>query len=106
MLFRSPAEFQIYHVISTLGSYLMAAGFFLTLFYLVQSMFRGVRAPANPWGGRSLEWQCSSPPPHDNFSKTPTVGDCYDFSAVEWDPRQGTYVVKGEGQPSPAHAHH
>jgi cytochrome c oxidase subunit 1 len=100
-----PAEFQIYHVISTLGSYLMAAGFFLTLYYLVQSLFRGERAPANPWGGRSLEWQCASPPPHDNFSKTPTVGDCYDFSTVEYDPKVGGYVVHGEGQPATRHAH-
>ncbi len=101
-----PDQFHIYHLISTIGSYIMAAGFFLTAFYLIHSMFRGAKAPANPWGGRSLEWQCSSPPPHDNFAKTPTVGDCYDFSAVEWDEKQGTYVVHGEGQPEPEHTHH
>jgi cytochrome c oxidase subunit 1 len=101
-----PAEFQIYHFISTMGSYLMAAGFFLTAFYLIHSLFRGAKAPANPWGGRSLEWQCASPPPHDNFAKTPTVGDCYDFSTVAWDEKKGTYVVHGEGQPGAGHAHH
>jgi cytochrome c oxidase subunit 1 len=84
-------EFQSYHVISTVGSYIMAAGFFLTLFYLLHSLFRGERAPANPWGGRSLEWQCTSPPPHDNFSETPTVGDCYDFSVLEWDEKEQGY---------------
>ncbi len=99
-------EFQIYHVISTIGSYILAIGFFLTAGYLIHSLFRGKKAPANPWGGRSLEWQCASPPPHDNFATTPTVGDCYDFSAVEWDEKQGTYVVHGEGQPSPVHSHH
>ncbi|MAD19880.1 MAG: cytochrome c oxidase subunit I [Planctomycetaceae bacterium] len=86
-------EFQIYHVISTIGSYIMAAGFFWTLFYLVQSLFSGAKAPANPWGGRSLEWQCTSPPPHDNFKTTPSVGDCYDFSVVEWDEEEGGYVI-------------
>ena len=86
-------EFQIYHVISTIGSYIMALGFFWTLFYLVQSLFSGAKAPANPWGGRSLEWQCSSPPPHDNFKTTPSVGDCYDFSVVKWDEEEGGYVV-------------
>lgn len=101
-----PPQFQIYHFISTMGSYIMAAGFFLTAFYLLHSLFKGKKAPANPWGGRSLEWQCSSPPPHDNFAKTPTVGDCYDFSAVEWDEKLGSYVVHGEGQTAPGHAHH
>jgi len=86
-------EFQIYHVISTIGSYIMAAGFFWTLFYLLQSLFSGAKAAANPWGGRSLEWQCTSPPPHDNFKTTPSVGDCYDFSVVKWDEEEGGYVV-------------
>jgi cytochrome c oxidase subunit 1 len=99
-------QFQIYHVISTIGSYIMAIGFFLTAYYLLESLVRGAKAPANPWGGRSLEWQCASPPPFNNFDKAPTVGDCYDFSAVEWDEAQGTYVVRGEGLPAPAHAHH
>jgi cytochrome c oxidase subunit 1 len=90
--------FHTYHVISTIGSYIMAIGFFLTLGYLLHSLFRGRRAPANPWGGKSLEWQCPSPPPHDNFAVTPRVGDCYDFSAVEWDEAQQGYVVRREGE--------
>src|SRR5262245_1328986 len=92
--------YHIYHVISSIGSYIMAIGFFLTAYYLIDSMFRGKRAPANPWGGRSLEWQCPSPPPHDNFAVTPRVGDCYDFSVVEWDEKQQGYVVRGEGAPA------
>jgi cytochrome c oxidase subunit 1 len=90
------ALFHKYHLISTIGSYIMAAGFFLTAFYLLHSMFRGRRAPANPWGGRSLEWQCASPPPHDNFAVTPRVGDCYDFSVVEWDEKEQGYIVRRE----------
>jgi cytochrome c oxidase subunit 1 len=86
-------EFEIYHFISTLGSYIMAAGFFLTAIYLLHSLFRGARAPANPWGGRSLEWQCTSPPPHDNFKVTPSVGDCYDFSVVRWSEEEHGYVI-------------
>jgi cytochrome c oxidase subunit I len=83
--------FQFYHIMSTVGSYVMAIGFFLTAGYLIHSLFKGKKAPANPWGGRSLEWQCASPPPHDNFSEPPTVGDCYDFSVLEWDPEQEGY---------------
>ncbi len=85
-------EFQTYHIISTFGSWIMAAGFFWTLFYLLHSLVRGRPAPANPWGGRSLEWQCESPPPHNNFDEPPVVGDCYDYSVIEWDDEIGGYV--------------
>ncbi|MBX3354665.1 MAG: cbb3-type cytochrome c oxidase subunit I [Phycisphaeraceae bacterium] len=86
-------EFQTYHVISTIGAYVMAFGFLVTAYCLLSSLWFGRRAPANPWGGRSLEWQCSSPPPHDNFPSQPRVGDCYDFSCVVWNEEEGGYVV-------------
>jgi cytochrome c oxidase subunit I len=89
-------EFQIYHHISTGGSYIMGLGFLITAIYLIHSLFAGRRAPANPWGGASLEWQCTSPPPHDNFAVTPRVGDCYDFSAVSWDETQQGYTIDTE----------
>ena len=60
--------FRFWNFVSTMGSYVMAIGFFLTAGYLIHSMFKGRKAPTNPWGGRSLEWQCSSPPPHARLS--------------------------------------
>jgi cytochrome c oxidase subunit 1 len=86
-------EFQVYHVISTIGSYIMGIGFFTTAVCLVQSLRSGAPAPANPWGGRSLEWQCASPPPHDNFKTPPRVGDPYDFSMLQWNPAEKGYDV-------------
>ena len=88
--------FQPYHVVSTIGSYVMAIGFFLTAIYLLISLFNGRKAAANPWGGRSLEWQCSSPPPHDNFATQPEVGDCYDFTVLEWDDEEDGYVWRSD----------
>ncbi|MDG2423898.1 MAG: cytochrome c oxidase subunit I [Phycisphaerales bacterium] len=88
--------FQFYHIISTCGSYIMALGFFITGIYLLLSLFNGRRAPTNPWGGRSLEWQCSSPPPHDNFSEQPAVGDCYDFTVLEWSEQEQGYVWRSD----------
>ena len=86
------AGFQMYHIVSTIGSYLMAISFFVMAAYFLASCFGGRRAAANPWGGRSLEWQCSSPPPFDNFSEQPAVGDCYDFSVLRWDEATRGYV--------------
>ncbi len=87
-----PAEFTIYHQLSSLGSFIMAAGFFIMAGYLVHSLLRGRLAPANPWGGATLEWQTPSPPPHDNFPTTPPVGDPYDVEAWVFDPALGGYV--------------
>ena len=86
------AGFQTYHIISTIGAYIMAIAFFMMAGYFLASIFGGRRAASNPWGGRSLEWQCTSPPPHDNFSEQPAVGDCYDFSVLRWDDATNGYV--------------
>ncbi|MBK9119891.1 MAG: cbb3-type cytochrome c oxidase subunit I [Phycisphaerales bacterium] len=85
-------EFQFLHILSSVGSYLMAAGFVLTAIYLLHSLFEGRRAPANPWGGATLDWQCSSPPPTENFASTPTVGDPYDYDDIQYDPQIDGYV--------------
>ncbi len=87
-------EFQVYHVWSTIGSVVLAIGFVICAIYLLHSIFYGKKAPANPWGGRSLEWQCSSPPPWDNFAEQPEVGDCYDYSVLEWDEAEQGYHWK------------
>jgi cytochrome c oxidase subunit 1 len=42
-------------------------------FYLLWSLRRGARAPANPWGATGLEWTTSSPPPKHNFTQQPVV---------------------------------
>jgi len=37
-------------------------------------------AGANPWRARTLEWQTTSPPPHENFDHPPVVtGDPYGY---------------------------
>ncbi|HET6345173.1 MAG TPA: cytochrome c oxidase subunit I, partial [Myxococcota bacterium] len=67
-------------------------GFMLVAVYLAHSLVKGAPAPANPWGGASLEWQCASPPPHDNFAESPVATDPYDFDDVKYDERLGGYV--------------
>jgi cytochrome c oxidase subunit 1 len=89
-----PPQFQSLHVLSSIGSYVMAAGFVITAIYLLHSLFAGRRAPNNPWGGATLEWQCSSPPPTHNFDEPPVVGDPYDFDALKYDAALDGYVSK------------
>ena len=99
------AGFQTYHIVSTIGSYLMAIAFFSMACYFLASLFGNRRAPANPWGGRSLEWQCTSPPPFDNFSEQPAVGDCYDYSVLRWDEATNGYIWR-EDVEHPGHHDH
>ena len=70
---------------SSIGAFLQLAAFLLMAAYLLHSLFRGKKAPANPWGGSTLEWTCPSPPPHDNFPEPPSVGRPYDHHGLEWD---------------------
>jgi cytochrome c oxidase subunit 1 len=90
-------QFTIYHQISSIGSYVMAAGFFLIAYYLIKSLFRGAPAPMNPWGGNSLEWHTPSPPPHDNFATTPVAEDPYDYDRITGDPVHGFTSRSYEG---------
>ncbi|KTR83894.1 cytochrome C oxidase subunit I [Novosphingobium barchaimii] len=69
-----PPEFQVLHVISSLGAALLAVGYAMPAFYLLWSLLPGGRrAPANPWGATGLEWSTSSPPPEHNFVDVPVV---------------------------------
>ena len=74
-----PEGYQIYHIISTLGAYVLSIGLLIVLANWVHSLLYGKLAPANPWGSHTLEWHTTSPPPHDNFPVQPAVGDPYDM---------------------------
>jgi cytochrome c oxidase subunit 1 len=70
-------QYTLYHHVATIGSWVLALGLFMVLFNWLHGMFAGKKAPPNPWGANTLEWQTSSPPPHDNFKVTPAAGDPY-----------------------------
>ena len=74
-----PAQYQIYHVLSTMGAYTMGMGLVGVLCNWIGGWRHGLAAAANPWGGNTLEWLCASPPPHDNFAVAPEAGDPYEM---------------------------
>jgi cytochrome c oxidase subunit 1 len=84
-------RFTAYHQASTVGSYVLAVGFLIMAGYLLHSLFRGERAPANPWGAATLEWETTSPPPYYNFSREMHAGDPYDLKALRFNPEIGGY---------------
>ena len=75
-----PPEFQTLNVMSTAGASILGIGYVLPLIYLIWSMRYGPVAESNPWPSTGLEWQTTSPPPTNNFEKTPVVtSEPYDF---------------------------
>ncbi|APR79665.1 Cytochrome c oxidase polypeptide I [Minicystis rosea] len=73
-------QFQPLHAFSTFGSWLLGVGFLIMLYNLLSSLKNGAKAPKNPWGGLSLEWEAESPPITENFHGQPIVKTGpYDF---------------------------
>ncbi len=91
-----PAKFQFYHQISTVGAFFLGASLCLAAGVLIYSIFWGRRAPANPWGAATLEWQTSSPPPLHNFEAELVPVDPYDYSMQVFDPDLGGYRLRKE----------
>lgn len=75
-------EFTSLNVISTVGSWMIGAGFFLAFYIVIKCIRSGPPAGDNPWGSKTLEWQTTSPPPHENFYEVPVVtGGPYEYSS-------------------------
>jgi cytochrome c oxidase subunit 1/cytochrome c oxidase subunit I+III len=65
------------NLVSTVGAFFLAGGLVLMLGNLVWSRFRGAVAPPDPFGGGTLEWTTTSPPPAYNFAVIPYVTSAY-----------------------------
>ncbi|MEW6389634.1 MAG: cytochrome o ubiquinol oxidase subunit I [Pseudomonadota bacterium] len=69
---------QIWFVIAAIGAVIILCGIVAFLVQIVVSIrnreaLRDVTG--DPWGGRTLEWSTSSPPPAYNFAFTPVVSE-------------------------------
>lgn len=67
-------EYKIYHIISTVGSWILILGLLILIFNLLKALLSKEKtADINPWDGTTLEWTVPSPPPLENFEEIPTV---------------------------------
>jgi cytochrome o ubiquinol oxidase subunit 1 len=65
-------------VVAAIGAVIIFCGIMLQLAQVVVSLAQRERArdlTGDPWGGRTLEWATSSPPPAYNFARIPVVRD-------------------------------
>ncbi|ADD67784.1 cytochrome c oxidase, subunit I [Denitrovibrio acetiphilus DSM 12809] len=64
-------QYHTGHLISTIGSWVLAAGLIVMFANLYVGMKKGKKVGRNPWGGATLEWFTPSPPPLLNFDNEP-----------------------------------
>ncbi len=75
-----PEEMQVLNIFSTAGASVLGVGLIMPVIYLGHSLLYGRAAGDNPWMLPGLEWRTSSPPPTENFEKTPIVTwEAYEF---------------------------
>ncbi|HKP35172.1 MAG TPA: cytochrome c oxidase subunit I [Sphingomicrobium sp.] len=82
---------ELPNMLSTIGAFVVATSVVLFVVNGVLSLYRGVIAPANPWGASSLEWTTPSPPPPYNFAHQPVV----ESRTPLWDAAAELPVVTG-----------
>ncbi|RFC63924.1 MULTISPECIES: cytochrome c oxidase subunit I [Mesorhizobium] len=70
-----PDAFAGWNFVSSIGSYISAAGLVVFFIAVAEAFARKRLAPANPWGegATTLEWTLSSPPPFHQFSSLPLI---------------------------------
>jgi len=60
---------NVENIVTSVAGWAFGFGFFIVLINVWRSWLAGPVAPENPWGGRTLEWHTSSPPPRENFER-------------------------------------
>jgi cytochrome c oxidase subunit I+III len=66
-----------YNLLETIGGYILAIGLLMVAGNLLVSLFKGEPAGPDPFGGDTLEWSTSSPPPAYNYAVIPKVSSPY-----------------------------
>jgi cytochrome c oxidase subunit I len=94
----------LYNLISTVGSFVLAAGVVATIVNVVLSLKRGVIAGPDPWRANTLEWFVSSPPPANNFDVIPQVRSAEPMKDIRREIQRRTLGAPVPGATVPAGA--
>jgi len=89
--YASGQGWDILNLISTIGAFTIALSVLLFIINWFVSLRSGEVAGDDPWGGATLEWATSSPPPVHNFDTIPTVTGLNPLWAEAHRGQQGHY---------------
>jgi cytochrome c oxidase subunit I len=82
---------ELPNLLSSIGAFVVGAAVLLFVINGIKSLYLGALAPDDPWGGSTLEWATSSPPPPYNFAHVPAV----ESKAPMWDQQVEMPVITG-----------
>ncbi len=85
------------NALESVGSYVLAIGLVLIVANLFISRFKGAPAGNDPFGGDTLEWSTTSPPPAYNYPVIPTVSSPYAMWDEDDRKRDSARLDRGEG---------
>ncbi|MCO5203115.1 MAG: cbb3-type cytochrome c oxidase subunit I [Chloroflexi bacterium] len=75
-----PESLDNLNMLVSISGWLLGLSFLVFIYNMINAWIRGPVAESNPWRARTLEWQVSSPPPHENFPEQPVIkGHPYDY---------------------------
>jgi len=95
-------EYTIFHQLSTIGAFVLGLSLFTVVCYLMWSFKYGKKAPKNPWGGTTLEWEAPTPPTLYNFPEPPELPEIYNYDDLVEDEVNGGFVRKPSTTPKDA----
>src|SRR5690606_27313524 len=88
------AKWDWLNLLSSIGGFIMAAGFALFVIDIVVQVMFGTRFRRNPWQAATLEWATPTPPPSYAFASLPEIKDRSD----RLDPGAiGPLLARGDG---------
>ncbi|MGY6532855.1 cytochrome c oxidase subunit I [Glycocaulis sp.] len=82
------------NLISSIGGFVMTAGFALFVLDIVLQVKFGRRFRRNPWGGTGIDWAMPTPAPSYNFASLPLITS---RDPLEDNPRLGADIAAGKG---------
>ena len=71
--YSAESGWQPLNVVATVGAFITALALVVFIVNFVKMRRSGAPAGDDPWGGCTLEWATSSPPPHHNFTRLPRI---------------------------------
>jgi cytochrome c oxidase subunit 1 len=88
----------LYNLISTVGSFVLAAGILVTIVNVARSLGHGAVAGPDPWKANTLEWFTPSPPPANNFDAVPLIRSYEPMKDIRREIEQRTAGVPAPGR--------
>lgn len=98
-------EYKIFHQLSTVGAFILGLSLFAMVCYLIWSFIYGEKAPKNPWGATTLEWEAPTPPTVFNFPEPPEIPELYNYDDLV-ETADGNWERTAPTGAKPARDHH